>query len=284
MQTPIAPSYSELSQQVDIDLSPYLRLAYLTNGDAINLFDTVAQTHRALERPAACRGEIKAVAWPSDPDAPFMACSEANITLFFSLELDGSVASTQLTNKPYQSLALSPTQRQVAYTLESERGLMLHDLADGTDEQLNKMVSTSPTWSPDGTRIAFVGGYSQLDNIYLFTPETVDLQSITTNSARVERQPAWSPTRDAIVFIANYSSFWNLYRYDFATATVTRLTDLSLGELRNPTWTPDGKYVLFSADFDGDFDLYVIDPATTDNVPLRLFNTSTDETHAVFAP
>jgi Tol biopolymer transport system component len=102
---------------------------------------------------------------------------------------DGSVRT--ITTPPYfpSSVAWSPDGARLAYTLGS---LWVVD-ADGTDPaQLTQNYVESPTFSPDGRRIAYVsyGGRS----LELFTVG-VDGSSPTqlTNNDAYDTSPAWSP-------------------------------------------------------------------------------------------
>ena len=54
---------------------------------------------------------------------------------------------------------------------------------------------TSPTWSPDGARIAFVTGRDGNDEIYIMNADGSGLRNLTQHPAD-DWSPAWSPVAE----------------------------------------------------------------------------------------
>jgi TolB protein len=81
--------------------------------------------------------------------------------------------------------------------------------ADGTGLRVigtGELSETSPTWSPDGSRIAFIGvEQGKLDGLYVMTADGGGLHRLTPRSL-IALQPAWSPRGDLIAFAARPSS------------------------------------------------------------------------------
>jgi WD40-like Beta Propeller Repeat len=121
----------------------------------------------------------------------------------------------------------------------SEAGVVTSGLADGS----------SPVWSPDGNRIAYVRTTYQLGyflrEIWTVDPDGTDPSRLTQSSAsttvqREQNDPAWSPDGvhiafSEIVFKANKRTY-NVLRLPATGGSTTTLT--SDGQSGNPQWRP----------------------------------------------
>ena len=57
---------------------------------------------------------------------------------------------------------------------------------------MNDAWDSDPTWSPDGTRIAFSSDRDGDDEIYTMRSDGTDVRRLTVNDAW-DGEPAWSP-------------------------------------------------------------------------------------------
>ncbi len=111
---------------------------------------------------------------------------------------------------------LSPDGRFLAYVARPGEaktyGLYLLDLASGEERLLVRMDQdvVYPTWSPDGTRIAFIS-MQEKDNWDLFVVEvaTARVQRLTTDPA-LDVNPAWAAD-GTIVFNSNRGGTWGAW-------------------------------------------------------------------------
>lgn len=133
---------------------------------------------------------------------------------------------------------------------------------------LDEMLS--PCWSPDGTRIAFVGTRQAQSDLYLLDRETglVEPLTVTRSSAY---QPAWSPDGNRIIFVTDQGyvsarrdelfSPWRLASLELSSGDVTLLPD-QWGKHLSPHWFPDGRHLLFVSDRAGIPNLFIRDMET----------------------
>ncbi|WP_051010711.1 LpqB family beta-propeller domain-containing protein [Salinibacter ruber] len=127
----------------------------------------------------------------------------------------------------------------------------------------NSATGISPTWSPDGSRIAFTadgGGDDANDPIATIRPDGSDLSPVT-DPADVEDgriadvAPEWSPSGDRIAFsrdpdtTARDTTEPRIYTVDPDGSDLRQVAeDKAIGF--NPTWSPDGSRIAFSTPAD----------------------------------
>jgi len=103
----------------------------------------------------------------------------------------------------------------------------------------NAFRDRSPTFSPDGSRIAFASDRHGDWDIYTMTTDGEDVRRFT-NSLGVDRSPAWSPDGSKIVFISNRGGTdTDVYVMNADGSGQYILQPLD-GNEYEPTWSPDG--------------------------------------------
>lgn len=131
---------------------------------------------------------------------------------------------------------------------------------------------SSPTWSPDGKRIAFTGlDRAGAADLYLTDAETGSLKRLTEDLYD-DRDAAWSPDGRRLAFSSDRTAFGaegchNLFTYELETGAVDQLT---LGRHNDyaPAWSPDGVWLAFCSDRGGAFDLHVMEAGTRRHTQL----------------
>jgi len=103
-----------------------------------------------------------------------------------------------------------------------------------------------PTWSPDGTSVAFISNMSGRNNLWLVPADGGWPVQLTVSDQR-QSSPAWSPDGKWIAYQSDYDGDeqWDIFLVSPKTGKVMNLTQTrEIAEL-NPTWSPDGRYLAY---------------------------------------
>ena len=128
---------------------------------------------------------------------------------------------------------------------------------DGTNRRRLTKTTLSedchPTWSPDGTKIAFIRRMDKEKSqtsgeLFIMTADGTNLQRLT-NDDFGDAYPSWSPDGKRIVFQNRQNGRSELYVIDLETRAVRQLTGIERieGELGSvaPDWSPDGTQIVY---------------------------------------
>jgi Tol biopolymer transport system component len=193
--------------------------------------------------------------------------------------------------------AWSKDHAAIAISDSDNPGGALFILTPGDRKGLTTGVvdDAQPTWSPDGTKLAFarIDNTTQQDSsaIWVIDRDGSNSKKIATPSPCFSRDPSWSPDGKKIAFWSSRDhcaagpgqGTFTLYVYDFLTNTTTALGDGSTNRAA-PAWSPDGKKIAFTSDGDGGvgFEICVMDALT--GAVSRLTNVSGDDVDPSWSP
>ena len=105
---------------------------------------------------------------------------------------------------------------------------------------------TSPSYSPDGKRIAFTSNRGGVRQIWVADADGANPVPLTSFAAGVAGSPKWSPDGQLIAFDARPEGNADIYTIPAAGGPVKRLTDYP-GEDHVPSWSSDGKWIYFGS-------------------------------------
>ena len=120
---------------------------------------------------------------------------------------------------------------------------------------------SSPSFSPDGRRIAFSGaGQSGFVDLYIADLENGQLERLTRDVYH-DRQPCWSPDGQMIAFSSDRfaggrQGRYSLFLYELDGGRIRHLDQGDHND-QSPSFSPDGRSIVFSSDRDSTFNLYV---------------------------
>jgi Tol biopolymer transport system component len=145
------------------------------------------------------------------------------------------------------------------------------NLQGGIDLE-NLLYDWEPSWSPDGTEIAFSSNRSTLTTdpknyqIYIMDLHTFKIRQITHLYGSCET-PAWSPDGSVIAFMSNQTGSYNIWTIQTDGTNLKRGTTSPSAD-RFPRWSPDGSKIIFHSDKDQNFELFTISPDSTNLIQL----------------
>lgn len=211
----------------------------------------------------------------------------------FTMNPDGSGVN-HLTNDSVTNNepSYSPDGQKVAYTSTSGNGSVGNPVnreilvvnANGTSpvNVTNSPLSddSDPSFSPDGTRIAFRRqvGSGDTGEIYVMDADGTDLKRLTQNSA-FDAEPTWSPDSTKVIFNEVIAGNNEIVEKDASstdpTSAPANLTNNPLND-NNPSVSPDGT-IAFSRLNGSDYDIHVMnaDGSGQTNITNHTNNTPT---------
>ena len=122
----------------------------------------------------------------------------------------------------------------------------------------NKSLNVSPSWSPDGKRLAFVSYRQGNPRLYVYSGEDGSLKDSTPPGSELCVAPDWSPDGGLIAFSSSSEGDSNIFVVDVATGRSRQIT-FSRGSDTSPDWSPSGREIAFTSDRSGSPQIYVMD-------------------------
>ena len=143
-------------------------------------------------------------------------------------------------------------------------------------------IDVSPTWSPDGKKIAFVSDRAGSGNpqIYIQNIESGEIERLTFEG-RYNTQPSWSPKGDKIAYSSKDGAVLNIHVIGADGRGAAQLTH-DEGNNESPTWSPDGSLIAYSSTREGPSRIYVMTAYGTDR--KRLLSMPGEQTDPRWSP
>ena len=171
----------------------------------------------------------------------------------------------QISDIVYEALIGEPGAfaTRIAYVTEtrnasgkSRYSLRVAD-ADGFNPQpiLNSnQPLMSPSWSPDGKKLAYVSFENGRPHIFIQNVRTGSRQLVSSHKG-LNGAPAWSPDGRRLAIVLSKDGSPDIYIMNLDNNRLQRLTR-SYAIDTEPAWTPDGRSIIFTSDRGGGPQIY----------------------------
>ncbi len=183
------------------------------------------------------------------------------------IDSDGAQAHAVGGTEGGLSPAWHPNGHAIAYDELANTGhqtIVVRDLTGGATHRFatRHTLNMSPTFSPDGSTLAFVSGDDGSD-IYSVAPFGSDSPKRLSvgPGATTNASPAYSPDGKRIAFTSNRLGHAEVYIMDADGTNPDLLTTTLFGDQpyrSDPDWSPDGRRVAFQSQVSGVFQIMAI--------------------------
>jgi len=209
-------------------------------------------------RPAVASSAAQASEPRSEPgsSSPSGRIAFDNWDDVWTIDADGTHL-TRLTHAPGHEFdpSWSPDGTRIAFRSERSGEPEIWVMNADGAGQRRLATGLSPAWSPDGSLIAFSG----MKGLSVIRPDGTGLRVLPHTEGG--EYPSWSPDGTRIAFNSNLTGDHVMY---IAQADGSKVTDLSsVGEGWQVDWSPDGRSILFTSHRDHPdnyTDVYVMRP------------------------
>lgn len=115
---------------------------------------------------------------------------------------------------------------------------------------------SSPVWSPDGKRLAFVQGDRRGNSDIMVLDLGTGRARRLTDGNGINTEPSWNPNGNQIAFTSDREGGPQVFLMQDDGSNLRRLTGEGLYNA-SPAWSPNGAMVAYVSRFEGKFDLFV---------------------------
>ncbi len=255
--------------------------------DTLNLYSYDPKTKKTDQLTNSTKWDVR---WPStDHKSRIVYESDGELNIFDTATGKSQAISIQV---PTDALAMRPSRVSAAGQIEwsgispkGERALFVArgdvftaPIEKGAPRNLTNSSNAHDrfaTWSPDGSKIAFISDMDGEDEVYLIKQDGSGRpEQLTHDFHGMLYQPSWAPDGKRIAFCDKDGK---LYVLTLADKKVTQIAQNRRGRIQNYPWSADGGSLAFTMDdpsgFGGVYIWSVNDPQVR-RVTSELFDSS----------
>jgi hypothetical protein len=133
---------------------------------------------------------------------------------------------------------------------------------NGDRLMLNYGADQGASYSPDGTRIAFMNNYDGDYEICVMNADGTGVNQLTKNSS-LDAYPSWSPDGTQIAFTSNRDGDLDIWVMNADGSNQTNITSHDPFVDDAPRWSPDGRWIAIETDQYGSVQVVLITPDGT---------------------
>jgi Tol biopolymer transport system component len=156
---------------------------------------------------------------------------------------------------------ISPVGTVIAFISNGEDGefeIYIIDIEANTIGRLTNYEDrdSSPTWSPDGSQIAFRRRIDGNSEIFVVDANGTNVRQLTDDPA-FDGDPQWSPDGSEIIFTSDRAGNYDIWVMNADGTDQAQVTDHPADE-EFPWWSPDGEYIAFQSDRHGATQIWIM--------------------------
>jgi TolB protein len=152
---------------------------------------------------------------------------------------------------------------RIAYVVVQQNGRYQLIVADADGYNPKPILTSpepimSPSWSHDGSRIAYVSFEGKRAQIFISNIATGARKKVT-EFAGINGAPAWSPDDAKLALVLSKNGSPKIYTIDLNGGDLQQITQGHSIDTE-PTWHPSGNAIVFTSDRGGSPQLYKVSP------------------------